>query len=185
MPANEFCHIYEDANKPQEILNIADNLRYNSIAICIVNVSKDYSGDNYAFMVADKNVKFHRISKLDFMGEHYHKDGTATYMAEITYRKNDLNDKASDEELTQKIIEGLETIGFIDSKEDVNFTDLKRFEYAYVIYDLKHRQNMDAIKEYFAKQGIYLNGRFGSFEYLNMDAIIKQSKNLAENIKGK
>lgn len=185
MPANEFCHIYEDANKPQEILNIADNLRYNSIAVCIVNVNKDYAGDNYAFMVADKNVKFHRISKLDFMGEHYHKDGTATYMAEITYRKNDLNDKASDEELTQKVIEGLETIGFIDSKDDVNFTDLKRFEYAYVIYDLKHRQNMDAIKEYFAKQGIYLNGRFGSFEYLNMDAIIKQSKNLAENIKGK
>ena len=185
MPANEFSHIYEDDNKPQEILDIADNLRYNSIAICIVNVSKDYAGDNYAFMVADKNVKFHRISKLDFMGEHYHKDGTATYMAEITYRKNDLNDKASDEELTQKVIEGLETIGFIDSKDDVNFTDLKRFEYAYVIYDLKHRQNMDAIKEYFAKQGIYLNGRFGSFEYLNMDAIIKQSKNLAENIKGK
>ena len=185
MPANEFSHIYEDNNKPQEILDIADNLRYNSIAICIVNVSKDYAGDNYAFMVADKNVKFHRISKLDFMGEHYHKDGTATYMAEITYRKNDLNDKASDEALTQKVIEGLETIGFIDSKDDVNFTDLKRFEYAYVIYDLKHRQNMDAIKEYFASQGIYLNGRFGSFEYLNMDAIIKQSKNLAENIKGK
>ena len=185
MPANEFSHIYEDNNKPQKILDIADNLRYNSIAICIVNVSKDYAGDNYAFMVADKNVKFHRISKLDFMGEHYHIDGTATYMAEITYRKNDLNDKASDEELTQKVIEGLEKIGFIDSKDDVNFTDLKRFEYAYVIYDLKHRQNMDAIKEYFASQGIYLNGRFGSFEYLNMDAIIKQSKNLAENIKGK
>lgn len=183
MPANEFCHIYEDANKPQEILNIADNLRYNSIAICIVNVNKDYAGDNYAFMVADKNVKFHRISKLDFMGEHYHIDGTATYMAEITYRKNDLNDKASDKELTQKVIEGLETIGFIDSKDDVNFTDLKRFEYAYVIYDLKHRQNMDAIKEYFAKQGIYLNGRFGSFEYLNMDAIIRQSEKLAKNIK--
>lgn len=182
MPANEFCHIYEDANKPQEILNIADNLRYNSIAICIVNVNKDYAGDNYAFMVADKNVKFHRISKLDFMGEHYHIDGTATYMAEITYRKNDLNDKASDEELTQKVIEGLEAIGFIDSKDDINFTDLKRFEYAYVIYDLKHRQNMDAIKEYFASQGIYLNGRFGSFEYLNMDAIIRQSKNLAQVI---
>ncbi len=183
MPANEFSHIYEDNNKPQEILDIADNLRYNSIAICIVNVSKDYAGDNYAFMVADKNVKFHRISKLDFMGEHYHKDGTATYMAEITYRKNDLNDLATDEELTQKVIEGLETIGFIDSKEDVNFTDLKRFQYAYVIYDLKHRSNMDKIKEYFKSQGIYLNGRFGSFEYLNMDAIINQSKVLAQNIK--
>lgn len=182
MPVNELCHIYKDDNKPQEILNTADNLRYNSIAICIVNVKKDYAGDNYAFMVADKNVRFHRISKLDFMGEGYHIDGTATYMSEITYRKNDLNDKATDEELISKVIEGLETIGFIDSKEDVNFTDIRRFEYAYVIYDLKHRENMDKIKDYFAKQGIYLNGRFGSFEYLNMDAIINQSKQLAESI---
>lgn len=182
MPANEFCHIYKDKNKPQEILETADNLRYNSIAICIVNVKKDYAGDNYAFMVADKNVKFHRISKLDFMGENYHLKDTATYMAEITYRKNDLNDKASDEELIQKVVEGLETIGFIDSKDDVNFTDLRRFEYAYVIYDLNHRKNMDKIKDYFKKEGVYLNGRFGSFEYLNMDAIIRQSKELAANL---
>lgn len=182
MPVNKLAHIYKDLQKPQTILETADNLRYNSIAICIVNVKKDYAGDNYAFMVADKNVKFHRISKLDFMGKGYHIDGTATYMAEITYRKNDLNDKASDEELINKVIEELETIGFIDSKDDVNFTDLRRFEYAYVIYDLNHRKNMDVIKEYFANQGIYLNGRFGSFEYLNMDAIIRQSKNLAECI---
>ncbi len=185
MPVNELVHIYYDPLKPEEILNTADNLKYNSIAICIVNVKKDYAGDNYAFMVADKNVRFHRISKLDFMGEGYHKEGTATYMAEITYRKNDLNDKASDEELVLKVIEGLETIGFIDSEEDVNFTELKRFEYAYVIYDLNHRQNMDLIRQYFDSQGIYLNGRFGAFEYLNMDAIIRQSKQLAETIRNK
>lgn len=182
IPANEFCHIYKDKRKPQEILDTADNLRYNSIAICVINVKKDYAGDNYAFMVADKNVKFHRISKLDFMGNGYHIDDTTTYMAEITYRKNDLNDKASDAELIEKVIEGLKIIGFIDSKDDINFTDLKRFEYAYVIYDLKHRKNMDSIKAYFEKQGIFLNGRFGSFEYLNMDAVIQRSKELSERI---
>ena len=182
IPVNELVRIYKDS--PQKITQTADALRYNSIAICIINVKKDYAGDNYAFMTADKNVRFHRISKLDFMGEGYHIDGTATYMAEITYRKNDLNDRASDEELKTAVIKGLETIGFIDSKEDVNFTDLRRFEYAYIIYDLKHRQNMDLIKEYFNTQGIYLNGRFGSFEYLNMDAVIRQSKTLAEKITG-
>lgn len=182
IPVNEFCHIYKDAKKTQDILDAADNLLYNSIAICVVNVKKDYAGDNYAFMVADKNVKFHRISKLDFMGKGYHIDGTTTYMAEITYRKNDLNDKASDAELTERTIEGLQTIGFIDSYEDVNFTDLKRFEYAYVIYDLTHHQNMRLIKTYFEKQGVYLNGRFGTFEYLNMDAIIQQSKDLSDKI---
>ena len=86
-------------------------------------------------------------------------------MLEITYRKNDLTDLASDEEIMQQVIDGLQKIGFISSQEDVNFTDLKRFEYAYVIYDLNHRRNMDKLKDYFKGEGINLNGRFGSFEY--------------------
>ena len=182
IPVNEFVQIYKDTCKPKEVITASSNLRYNSIAVCIVNVKKDYAGENYTFTIADKNIKFHRISKLDFMGANYHIDGTATYMAEITYRKNDLNDQSSDKELTEKVIEGLEKIGFIDSKQDVNFTDLKRFDYAYVIYDLNHRKNMDLIKNYFSSQNIHLNGRFGSFEYLNMDAVINQSKILAEKI---
>ena len=182
MPVNEFCHIYKDSNMPEEIINASDNLKYNSIIICIINVKPDYAFENYAFMVADKNVIFHRISKLDFMGKYYHKENSTTYMAEITYRKNDLNDKSNNKQIIEKIMDGLKTIGFINSEDDINFYEIKRFEYAYVIYDLNHRKNMDLIKEYFKKQEIYLNGRFGSFEYLNMDAIIRQPKNLLETI---
>ena len=180
IPVNELVHIYKDGSKPSEIISCADNLKYNSIAVCIINVKNDFAGNNYTFTIADKNVKFHRINKLDFMGGNYHLNDSTTYLAEITFRKNDLTDKKSDDELINDFIDGLEKIGFINSKEDVNFTDIRRFEYAYVIYDLNHRKNMDTIKDYFSKQGIYLNGRFGSFEYLNMDAVIKQSENLAE-----
>lgn len=185
MPVNKFTHIYNEA-KPDEVSSAADDLKYNSIVIAIVNVKKDRALDNFAFMVADKEVKFHRLSKLDFLGANYqntaNKD-SASYMIEITYRKNDLVDKSSDETLLSQIFEGLEKIGFIDSKEDVNFTDIKRFEYAYVIYDLNHSKNMDLIRKYFISQGVHLNGRFGSFEYLNMDAIIQQSLDLSKEIK--
>ena len=64
-------------------------------------------------------------------------------------------------------------------KEDVNFIESRRFEYAYVIYDLNHRKNIDLIKNYFNNQEIKLCGRFGEFEYLNMDAVIKHSEVLA------
>jgi len=181
MPVNKLAQIYTE-QKPQDFLTAAQNLKYNSIAIAIINVSKDAAGDNFAFMVADKEVKFHRLSKLDFLGENYHKPDSATYMVEITYRSGDLIDKMSDEEVVVQIIDGLKKIDFIELKDDVNFTDIKRFEYAYVIYDLHHRQNVDLIKEYFAQEGIALNGRFGSFEYLNMDAVIRQSLELAKTI---
>jgi len=45
---------------------------------------------------------------------------------------------------------------------------------------LAHKENPTVLRDYFKQQGVELNGRFGSFEYLNMDAIIRQSKNLAE-----
>lgn len=179
MPLGEFTALY-NAEKPAEVVSAAQNLRSNAIAISIVNVKPDRAGDNYAFMIADKNVIFHRLSKLDFMGGRYHKPDSATYMIEVTYRKNDRVDLMTDAELTAKIIGGLKEIGFIDGESDVNFTDLQRFDYAYVIYDLEHKENTTVLCDYFKQQGIELNGRFGSFEYLNMDAIIHQSKNLAE-----
>lgn len=179
MPLDEFTALY-NAEKPAEVVSAAQNLRSNAIAISIVNVKPDRAGNNYAFMIADKNVIFHRLSKLDFMGGRYHKPDSATYMIEVTYRKNDRVDLMTDAELTAKIIGGLKEIGFIDGESDVNFTDLKRFDYAYVIYDLEHKENTTVLRDYFKQQGVELNGRFGSFEYLNMDAIIRQSKNLAE-----
>lgn len=176
LPVDRFVkHIYA---KPFEAVRLAaERLRYNSIIIAIVNVAVDRAGDNFAFMVADKDIIFHRLSKIDFLGQSI--ENTATYMVEITYRKGDLIDGYQDEELLERIIGGLIDIGFVKNRNEINFHELKRFEYAYVIYDLEHRKNMDIIVSYFKKEGVVLGGRFGSFEYLNMDAVIKQSMQLA------
>lgn len=181
IPANILSRIYKDIEG--KTLEAAQNLKYNSIIIAIINTKTDIAKDNFAFMTADKNLIFHRISKLDFLGEAYHKENSATYMVEITYRKDDLIDKSDDQTILEKINQGMQEIGFIESKEDINFSHMHRFEYAYVIYDLEHRLNMDIIKSFFKKEGIYLNGRFGEFEYLNMDTVIRHSKDLAEKFR--
>ena len=33
------------------------------------------------------------------------------------------------------------------------------------------------------KEDVYLHGRFGNFEYWNMDKVLRESKNLSERIK--
>jgi UDP-galactopyranose mutase len=38
---------------------------------------------------------------------------------------------------------------------------------------------MTAIRRYFNEQGVFLNGRFGNFEYWNMDKVIAESRKLA------
>lgn len=176
IPVNRFVsQVY--TKPPQSVQSAAERLRYNSIIIAIFNVAVDRAGDNFAFMVADKNIIFHRLSKIDFLGASI--EDTVTYMVEITYRKGDMVQNCSDDEILEQIIDGLISIGFLKTRDEINFHELRRFEFAYVIYDLEHRRNMDTILAYFENEGVVLNGRFGSFEYLNMDATIRQSMEMA------
>lgn len=181
IPIGEFTELYK--RTPKRVFTSSHNLKYNSIIIGIVQVSKDLSGDNFAFYVADSSIIFHRISKLDFLGDNYHEDGKVTYMVEITYRENDIYDKMSDTEILDNIKNGLKKIGFITDDKDILKTNLKRFKYAYVIYDIDYEKNIKIVRRYFEKEKIYLHGRFGNFEYINMDRVIKDSMDLSNNIK--
>lgn len=179
IPVQELTSVYQAV--PSDMKDHVSDLKYNSIIIAFVKTKEDLSGNNFAFMTPEKNIIFHRISKMDFLGDEYQSD-SATYMVEVTYRKEDWIDHLSDEELKKKIAEGLEEIQFIKETSDVDFVNITKHQYAYVIYDLNHKSNMDQIREYYSSQGIYLHGRFGNFEYWNMDKILRESKLLAETI---
>lgn len=181
IPANILTQIYEGIDL--RIAACGRGLRHNNIMIAAATVEVDRAGDNFAFMIADREVIFHRLSKLDFLGESYHRDGTATYLMEYTYRDNDVIKDWDDEKLQDAFIEGLQKIGFIRSPGEILSFTLKRFPFAYVIYDLNHKENMTEIREYFSREGVFLNGRFGNFEYWNMDSVVAESRKMAESIK--
>lgn len=73
-------------------------------------------------------------------------------------------------------------IGFAEAVDDVKIIDVTRYEYAYVIYDLKHKSNMEVIRSFYQQNGIILNGRFDNFEYWNMDRILRESFNLIREL---
>lgn len=182
VPVQSLATIYQQ-NIPEEIIQSAKNLKYNSIIITVVNINKDNLGKNFAVMVPDKNIIFHRVSKLDFLGDCYcAKDNSTNLMVEITYLKDSLLDKISNAEVERKIIEGLEETQFIDNCEQINFVETRRVEHAYVIYDLNHKKNIKLVRNYFAGRGIRLCGRFGEFEYLNMDSVIRHARDLSKEI---
>ncbi len=182
IPVQELAAAYMATE--ETVRRCVDDLHYNSIAIAFVRTPYDLCGEHFAYMVPDKNVIFHRISKMDFLGSTYHKDGEATYMVEVTYCKDDHIDAMGDGKLIEKIKQGLCDIEFAKSAEDVSVIDLTRYQYAYVIYDLHHTENMQKIRDFYGKEGIVLNGRFGNFEYWNMDRILRESLNMAERLSG-
>jgi protoporphyrinogen oxidase len=168
---------------PPEVANAARKLRFNSIAICMVRLRKDQLGDNFAVNLADKSILFHRLSKLNFLTPSDAEDGTTSVMAEVTFRRGDVVDRMTNDELLDRVVGDMVRLGFADGRQDCLAAEARRFKYAYVIYDLDHRKNTTTVRDYCEKQlGVWLLGRFGEFEYINTDAVIERAFRKAEVI---
>ncbi len=177
IPLKSFSSLYKSSSL---IKKSSKKLQYNSIIISMVNLKGNFGGKNFALMVPKKKIIFHRISKLDFLGKSYSKKNSTTFQIEITFRKNSKIDKMTDNDIFHSIFLGLKELNFIKKKSDINFKSLKRFKYAYVIYDLNHRKSVDKIINYYKKKNITFLGRWGSWEYLNSDQVIAQSFGIAK-----
>ncbi len=180
IPLNELYFLIN--KKDSEVENYSKKLLYNSIKIITLKIKGNYYGNNFAFMIPDKNIIFHRLSKLNFLGKEYSLKGYTFLQAEITFRKNDLVDKMSKKELMKKIISDLKILKFLKNNKDIKKFEIKTFKYAYVIYDLDHRKNVDYLLNFYKKNNIICSGRLGSWEYLNSDQVINQSKKISRKI---
>ena len=60
--------------------------------------------------------------------------------------------------------------------------DFNQSDYAYVVYDKNYSENKKSILNYLEDIGFYTLGRFGEWEYYNMDICIKKSIDLAKKI---
>jgi protoporphyrinogen oxidase len=172
----------ELTNAPTQILAQSAEALYNSIHIVMLRYSKDALEDQFGLYVPDPNTIFHRISRLNFLGDGYGgTSGELNLMVEITFRQGSYISKLSDEDLVQRCVFDLEKIGIIESKF-FKKSKIRTFSHSYVIYDLGHRYRTDSLINYYKSLGIICHGRFGKFEYQNSDAVVADSIELAKQM---
>jgi protoporphyrinogen oxidase len=167
---------------PQAVGNALSNLRYNSLYFGIVLYSKDNAGDNFSFNIPESHIIFHRVSKLNLITPQA-PSGKSAFLYEITYREKTGLAEISEEELKNSIIDGFEKIDLARKEDFLDFT-LRKAKYAYVIYDLDHRKNTDAILKFLKSKNISSCGRFAQFEYLNIDHVVDHAFALGGEING-
>ncbi len=178
-PVHEFMKYLEP---PASVKNALEKMLYNSIHIVMVQVRKDLIGNHFALYLPEKDVIFHRLSKLNFLGDAYKlKNDGSTLMAEVTFRPNSHLSTLSVEQVKDSVIEGLERCNFID-RRDVLDVEVKTEKYAYVIYDLDHRSNVNTVLDWLLENEIHSSGRFAEFEYLNTDGVVERTMALAKRL---
>lgn len=181
MPIHEFSKFM---NLPSVMQHHLKKLLYNSIYIVLIKVNKDSIGENFALYLPDKDIIFHRLSKLNYLGPEYcPDDGGSILMAEVTFRPDSYLSTIDYDEIKKMVVDGLVKCKFIEYK-DVESIEIKYEKYAYVIYDLDHRKNIDALLNYYSDLGIMCLGRFAEFEYLNTDGVVERALKMARNLNG-
>jgi len=171
--------LHKLVDAPHEIRQLSKKSMYNSIHIVMLRYQGDALEDQFALYIPDGNIIFHRLSRLNFLGENYgDKSGDLILMAEVTFRPDSYLSTLEDSQLVERCAVDLEKIGIV-SKSRLRDSLVKTFPFAYVIYDLEHRIRTDTLISYFNSLNIWTHGRFGNFEYQNSDAVVEDSLKLS------
>ena len=86
------------------------------------------------------------------------------------------------ETAVEKTIEGLIASRLITAEDTISFVHTEEILPAYVIYDLEHASNVATIREWLLQYGIRTAGRFGEWQYFNMDHSMRSGKRAVDEI---
>lgn len=175
---------------PSEVKAAAAGLKYNIVHTVNIGLEGTELGIDkpmHWVYFADDTTIFHRISFPYHFSEWMVPPGCCSIQAEISESVYRPHNRAT---LVQETLDGLVRVGILSEREArpvseggrVRLVKVVTLSPAYIIYDLKHRHNTRLIKEYLSDINIISSGRFGEWEYFNMDHAILSGKNAAERI---
>ncbi len=165
---------------PAEIRRCAAELKCNTVHT--VNIGLNAGGlaakdaMHWIYYSEDKTI-FHRISFPSNFSRWMAPDGCVSIQAEISESKFRPLDRGG---LIDRTLMDLRRVGILCEDAAIRTAQVITLDPAYIIYDLRHRENTERIREYLQGLDIISKGRFGEWEYLNMDHSILGGKAAAE-----
>ncbi|MDW7989227.1 MAG: NAD(P)-binding protein [Archaeoglobaceae archaeon] len=153
-------------HEAKEIKDFIDSLEYNSLSVFGIGVKGKVPNIHWIY-VPQEDIVFHRVAFLSNYSPNMSPKNCSTIIAEISNQE-----KVKEEE----VVEGLRKIGI---ENEIEVVEKWNWKFAYIVYNHDYRKNIDVIKKFLIERRIVPFGRFGSWEYLNMDSIWKKAKEIS------
>ncbi|MCB2225980.1 MAG: FAD-dependent oxidoreductase [Desulfarculaceae bacterium] len=166
---------------PDDARQACDALQYNSIILVMLGVGHEGLSDKSAVYIPDPAILPHRVCYMSYFSPHNAPQGSSHLVAEITVPPGDKLLAAGEDELVGRVAEQVAGLCGITPAE-VTASDVQKIKYAYVVYDLAYLSNRERVYNWLDGLGLHTCGRFGSFEYLNMDQCLERARDLAAKL---
>jgi protoporphyrinogen oxidase len=158
LPLNQICNYIE--NVPDDVLNYSSTLKYNQVTTMFWETEPTERTWTY---LPEDNTFFHRYIHI---GNFYNPQKNFTITETVGNKTY------------EEMVENGKKDSFLKTPLAYNVS-----EHAYVVFDQNYDISVKAIKSYLSNLGIKTLGRFGEWEYYNMDICIKKAMDLFESIK--
>lgn len=167
---------------PDSVRSAVDALQINSI----VAITLGFRGvDRHQFTAVyfpEPEFLVNRISAPCVFSPRNAPEGCFSIQAEITAAPDDPVLARTDDDLIEHVLKGLVRNGVVNEEQPVIFADVQRIDPAYVVYTVGYEKHVKTIMSWAESQCVHLHGRFGSFDYLNVDGCVMKSVELASRL---
>lgn len=157
--------LVEAAEAPESVIKAAEDLDYNRVLVIGV-VLRGSAPDQHWIYVPDENVVFHRYAWISNYSPRNAPQGESTLIAEVTLHPH----TGMEEDVIRRVTEQLADLGVLDERQILH-VDAWLHEYGYPVHTLSRRRALKEIRDWLNNAGIESVGRWGSWEYWNMDRV--------------
>jgi protoporphyrinogen oxidase len=162
---------------PDEVRQAAAGLASNAVHTVNLGLSGELSPNGepmHWVYFPDEDLVFHRLSFPHRFSPWMVPPGRSSIQAEVSESRHRPVDRAR---LVERTLDGLCRVGLLNESEArpvsqdglVQVAEVVTLDPAYVIYDLWHAANTKLASQWLRERDIETRGRFGEWEYFNMD----------------
>jgi protoporphyrinogen oxidase len=164
---------------PAAVEDACAGLEYQGIFNINLGVDRPVLSDKHWIYFYEDEFPYHRLSFPGNFSPRNVPDGKSAISTEVAYSRHRPLERES---LLERTIASLRSARILDDDDEVEVIDAEEILPAYVIYDLAHGRNVRTIRTWLEEQRIWTAGRFGEWQYFNMDHSMKSGKMAAEAI---
>jgi UDP-galactopyranose mutase len=165
------------SNIPEHIMDAASQLKSNAVHTVNLGIDREHISEKHWVYFPEKKYLFQRVSFPANFSASLAPPGTSSVMAEISssaYRS------LPEVDLIEHTTRQLREIGILRSSDRVIEKSVKVIDPAYIIFDRFHSTAVSIVRDYLRSKSIITCGRFGEWQYFNMDQTILSGKQAAE-----
>lgn len=164
---------------PAEVESASRNLAYQGIFNVNLGIDRPILSNKHWIYFYEDEYPFHRLSFPGNFSPRNVPEGKSSISTEVAYSRHRPLER---ERMLERTVEALRSAKILDADDPIELVQAEEILPAYVVYDLDHQRNVATIRSWLEEQRIWVAGRFGEWQYFNMDHSMKSGQSAAQAI---